>query len=217
MTEILRSEEGLSALWERWTMGRDIAARDALVAHYLPLVRSVSARFWNRVDRSGRGDLFGFGVIGLMDALDKFRPELGSRFESYCPFRIRGAIQDGLRQMAWFPRDAHKRAGRAMTSVAPVDFHAPRGESGLPLHETLRDVLEGAVGDGLVLESEHEEVTFAIDGLPERERLVVVQHYYRDRRLKDIGSDLGVTESRACQLHRRALSRLQQALAPAAA
>ncbi|MGH2746874.1 MAG: sigma-70 family RNA polymerase sigma factor [Actinomycetota bacterium] len=132
-------------------------------------------------------------------------------------FRIEGAIRDGLRQMAWLPRGAHNRAGRAMTSVVPVDFHAPRGEAGLPLHETLRDVLEGAVFDGVVLESEHREVASAIADLPDRERAIVVEHYYRGRRLKDIGRDLGVTESRICQLHRRALSRLQQALAPAAA
>lgn len=217
MTGILRSEEGLSALWERWTMERDIAARDALVAHYLPLVRRVAARFRDRVDPAGRGDLFGFGVIGLMDALDKFRPELGNRFESYGPFRVGGAIRDGLRQMAWLPRSAHARTGHAMTSVVPFDFHAPRGESGMALHETLRDVLGGEVSDGMVLQNEHEEVAAAIAALSDQERAVIVEHYYRDRRLRDIGVDLGVTESRICQVHRRALLRLQEALAPAAA
>src|SRR4051812_36622414 len=91
----------IDALWKKWSEvtqdERDGAIRDELIRHYLPLVEFHAARFASKVAQSHRQDLYGFGVLGLIDAVDKFKPELGYRFETYGSERIRGAIGDGLR------------------------------------------------------------------------------------------------------------------------
>ena len=65
-------------LWRRWRADRDVEVRNALLIHHAPLVKWVA----NRIDlRSGapvdRGDLFGWGMFGLIDAIESFEPELG--------------------------------------------------------------------------------------------------------------------------------------------
>src|SRR5450759_4947685 len=56
------------------------------------------------------GDLVSYGVFGLLDALDKFDPDRGIKFETYAIARIKGAIIDELRAMDWVPRSVRARA-----------------------------------------------------------------------------------------------------------
>jgi RNA polymerase sigma factor for flagellar operon FliA len=147
-----------------------------------------------------------------MDAIDKFKPELGYRFETYASRRIRGAMSDGLRALDWLPRGASERASRVIETIVPVDFKSARSPGGTRLEETLSDPAQGTVFDGLELESDHNEVAAAILELPEREQRIVRDHYYESRKLAEIGKDMGITESRVCQLHRRALRMLEAKL-----
>lgn len=98
-------------LWlEFWTLGgRD--AHDRLVLHYTGLVAYVASRLGaampNSVDYS---DLIQSGVIGLMDAVERFEPERGLKFETYAVARIRGEILDAARAEDWVPRSVRRRA-----------------------------------------------------------------------------------------------------------
>jgi RNA polymerase sigma factor for flagellar operon FliA len=114
--------------------------------------------------------------------------------------------------MSWLPRGAENRSSRVIETVVPVDFQAARTAVGVRLQDCLSDRTAGTPFDGLMLEADHDEVTAAIRELPDRERTVVFEHYYAQKQLKEIGRDMGVTESRVCQLHRRALRMLQGAL-----
>ena len=203
------TEAEVAQLWTDWRAHADGSARGALVSHYLPLVDLVARASGRHLPPAYRPDLHSFGVIGLMDAVDKFRPELGHRFETYGYQRIRGAIGDGLRTLAWLPRGASKRASRIIENVVPVDFQTARTPVGARLQDSLHDRAELPADHELELRADHEEVLEAIDLLPERERFVVEQYYYEERPLAEIGAALGVTESRVSQLHRRALRMLE--------
>lgn len=209
---MLLEESELAALWERWGESRDQSAREGLVRHYLPIVEFLSRQLRRHVAAYLEQDLYSFGVIGLLDALEKFRPELGNRFETYGVSRIRGAMRDGIRSLDALPRGARERASRVIERIVPVDFQTACSPRGVKLQDCLADPDPTSALDLLELQADHDEVAAAIEFLPERERQVIVEYYYRDRYLKDIGRDLGVTESRICQIHRQALKMLSQIL-----
>ena len=207
-----QSDVDVDQLWADFGADPSAQNREALIRNYLPLVEFLAGRLGRHVHASYRADLYSFGVEGLMDAIDKFRPEMGNRFETYGSVRIRGAMSDGIRKMSWLPRGAENRSSRVIETVVPVDFQAARTSVGVRLQDCLSDRTAGTPFDGLMLEADHDEVAAAIRELPDRERTVVFEHYYAQKQLKEIGRDMGVTESRVCQLHRRALRMLEGAL-----
>ena len=206
------SEAEIELLWAKWGSERAAETRDQLIGHYLPLVGFLARRLGRHVPESVRIELHSFGALGLLDAIEKFQPDLGFRFETYGSRRIRGAMSDGIRSMGWLPRGAERRASRVIESIVPVDFAAAWGESGAVLQEILSERSEPCVGDAIDLEDDYAEVIEAIKTLPERERGIIEDHYYRGMRLAETAERLGITESRVCQLHRRALQRIERRL-----
>ncbi|WP_428501273.1 FliA/WhiG family RNA polymerase sigma factor [Pseudonocardia sp.] len=102
--------DGVAQLWGCRGGGRDRAVRDLLVAHYAPLVRGVAARIAVGLPASvDVADLVQAGVFGLLDAITRFDPGRGIRFESYAAQRIRGAMLDELRAQDWVPRTVRTR------------------------------------------------------------------------------------------------------------
>jgi RNA polymerase sigma factor for flagellar operon FliA len=196
-------------LWTKWTKDHARDVRDQLICHYLPTVEFLAARLAPHVPQSYRPDLYGFGVIGLMDAIEKFKPELGNRFGTYASQRIRGAMSDGIRTLNWLPRGAEKRASRVIEKIVPVDFKAARTSFGGSLEDTVSERGEVTPLELLELEADYAEVAEAVGDLREQERKVIIDIYYHRRKLAEIAVELGVTESRVCQIHRRALKLLE--------
>jgi len=98
-------------LWVRWKEHDELEAKQKLIETYLPLVEYVSGRMAVGLPKNvAREDLQSFGVMGLIDAVDKFDYERGLQFETYASWRIRGAIIDGLRQGDWVPRSVREKA-----------------------------------------------------------------------------------------------------------
>jgi RNA polymerase sigma factor FliA len=206
------SDVDVDVLWTDYATDPSSANRERLIRQYLPLVEFLAGRLGRHVHASYRADLYSFGVEGLMDAIEKFRPAMGNRFETYGSVRIRGAMSDGIRKMSWLPRGAENRSSRVIETVVPVDFQAARTPVGAKLQDCLSDRTAATPFDDLLLQADHDEVVAAVQSLPDRERNVVVEHYYAQKQLKEIGRDMGVTESRVCQLHRRALRMLEGVL-----
>lgn len=99
----------LEELWDLFLERRDPQARSKLAEHYLYLVKIVLGRMIGSLPSYlDRGDLEQVGTIGLLQALDRFRPEKGSRFETYALSRIRGSILDYLRSLDPLSRQERK-------------------------------------------------------------------------------------------------------------
>ena len=245
-------EAGITALWNEFGQQREQRLRDRLVLHYAPLVKYVAGRVGTGLPAHvDVGDLVQSGIFGLVDAIEKFEPERGLKFETYAMQRIRGAILDDLRSQDWVPRSVRGRAreveralerlgGRLqrtptdtelatelgmalgelrdlyaqlqLTSVVALDELAAAGRGSTPLAETLQDVTADDPVAMLVDQDNRRQLAKAIGHLAERDRVVVTLYYFENLTLAEIGRVLGVTESRVCQLHTRAVLRLRAKL-----
>src|SRR5690242_6367613 len=85
--------------------------RDALINETLPLIKLIAHRVATRLPANVEiRDLINAGVLGLLDAIEKFEPERGVKFKTYAEVRIRGAILDSLRNLDWAPRSLRKKS-----------------------------------------------------------------------------------------------------------
>jgi RNA polymerase sigma factor for flagellar operon FliA len=97
-------------VWEQFFRTRDPALREKLILHYAPLVRQVAARLGIGIPGViDREDLIGYGMVGLIQAVDRYDPTRRVKFETFARQRVRGAIVDALRQLDIHPRGAARR------------------------------------------------------------------------------------------------------------
>ncbi|MFN4244638.1 MAG: FliA/WhiG family RNA polymerase sigma factor [Brevinematia bacterium] len=95
--------------WREYKKTKDIKIRNFFIEKYSPLVRYVVANMNITInDQSDYDDLIGWGIDGLIDAIERFDPERGVKFKTYAIIRIRGAIYDKLREMDWIPRSVRQ-------------------------------------------------------------------------------------------------------------
>jgi RNA polymerase sigma factor for flagellar operon FliA len=109
-------------IWIQFAATRDPALRDALINTYTPLVRFVVGRL--SIPPScllDADDLLSCGTIGLINAIDRYDPERGSRFESFASLRIRGAVIDHLRSLSWLPRTAVAHTRQLEYAIATLE------------------------------------------------------------------------------------------------
>ncbi|MBN2222644.1 MAG: FliA/WhiG family RNA polymerase sigma factor [Vallitaleaceae bacterium] len=114
-------EAARNKLWEMYSKTKDHQIKDQLIVEYAPLVKFVAGRLSMYLGSNVEfDDLSGYGVFGLIDAIDKFDYSKGIKFETYASLRIRGAIIDSIRKMDWIPRSIRKKQklmDLAMSSV----------------------------------------------------------------------------------------------------
>ncbi len=97
-------------LWSQYAQTRDPAVREEIILQNIPLVRHVLHRLAiPTLSDEIYHDLVGQGILGLIDAVDRFEPKRGWRFSTYATLRIRGHIIDALRAMDLLPRGARQR------------------------------------------------------------------------------------------------------------
>src|ERR1700756_5822904 len=85
--------------------------KDKLIMEYAPLIKFIAQKIAVRLPSNIElDDLISSGVIGLMDAIDKYDPTRDNKFKTYAEFRIRGAILDELRSQDWIPRSMREKA-----------------------------------------------------------------------------------------------------------
>lgn len=103
--------KGLVKKYKQKKRGIDGKLRDQLIMDYAPLIRFVAQRISARLPSNiETDDLISAGVIGLMDAIEKYDPGRDNKFKTYAEFRIRGAILDELRSQDWVPRSVRDKA-----------------------------------------------------------------------------------------------------------
>jgi RNA polymerase sigma factor for flagellar operon FliA len=92
---------------------KDAEEREQLLLEHLPQVKYIARRIHDRLPAQvPLDDLIHAGVVGLIDAVEKFDPRKNVQLRSYAKFRIRGAILDSLREMDWSPRHLRRQARR---------------------------------------------------------------------------------------------------------
>ncbi len=97
-------------LWQKYLQTRDQEARDALIQEYLPLVKQVAGRLsMGLPSQVEEEDLVASGVIGLLEALERYNPSYDAGFKTFAAWRIRGAMLDELRRLSWPPRSLYRR------------------------------------------------------------------------------------------------------------
>ena len=248
-----RSE--VERLWASYKEAGSREVRDQLILHYSPLVKYVAGRVAVGLPQNvEQSDLVSYGIFGLIDAIDKFDPERGFKFETYAIARIKGAILDELRSIDWVPRSVRAKARAIEKAYGKLEGELHRAPSDAELATELEmtdDQLQTALGQisfiglvaldemlsggdrgdsmtlgdtvasdpdkGPVAAFEVEEMRTiladAINRMPEREKVVLTLYYYESLTLAEIGSVLGVTESRVCQIHTKAVLQLRSRIA----
>lgn len=105
MDEILKEE-----LWKEYQKSKSPGIREQLIIEYSSLVNVVAGRMSMHLGHLVEyDDLVGYGIFGLIDAIDKFELTKGVKFETYASLRIRGAILDQIRKMDWIPRTLRQK------------------------------------------------------------------------------------------------------------
>lgn len=106
-------------LWDQYVKTRDPALREEIIVENIPLVRYILGRLTiPSLDDDAYNDLVGQGILGLIDAVDRFEPKRGLRFSTYATLRIRGCILDALRAMDILPRGARRRVKKIEKTVS---------------------------------------------------------------------------------------------------
>jgi len=118
----MRASVTIDKTWTEFVETRRSGLRDALIAEYTPLVRFIVGRLGipptSILDAE---DLVSHGMIGLINAIDRFDPGRGVRFEAFAISRIRGAVIDQLRSLSWLPRSAVTRARHIESTLASLE------------------------------------------------------------------------------------------------
>ena len=125
--------------WRRFKEEGDMEARDALIIHHMRVVKFIAGRMAIHVPSNVEmDDLVGWGIMGLMDAMEKFDHRQDIKFSTYASIRIRGAIIDQIRSLDWAPRSL-----RAMARKVGAAREKLRHEKGRePSTQDLAEVLE---------------------------------------------------------------------------
>src|SRR5215203_4702647 len=112
--------------------------RNRLVVHYSPLVKYVAGRLSAGLPNSiEQADLVSYGMFGLIDAIDKFEPGRGFKFETYAISRIKGAILDELRSIDWVPRSVRAKVRAIEKAFAKLEARHHRSPTDEELAEEL--------------------------------------------------------------------------------
>lgn len=225
--------------------------KNHLLQAHAPLVKRLAHQLKAKLPPSVEvDDLIQAGMIGLLDAVNRYEETHGAQFETYAAQRIRGAMLDELRSSDWLPRSIRQNMRKIEEAINGLQQQLGRPpkeaeiakELKLPLAEYQEMLSEGSGHQLLYFEDFHdkdehdhfldryhvdesgdplqsllasgfrEAVIQAIDSLPEREKILMGLYYEQEMNLKEIGAVMGVSESRVCQLHSQAISRLRTKL-----
>lgn len=173
------------------------------------------------------------GMVGLLEAIDRYTPARGVRFETFATYRIEGAILNGLPSYSELQRQLALRRDLARERAASLrDADGQRDRSAL---ERLADLaISLALGfaledSGLAYETEgpaeadnayarvelaqlRRQLAELTGQLPEAEHRVIFRHYFQQQPFDEIAGGMGLTKGRISQLHHAALKRLREKL-----
>ncbi len=208
---------------------------DDLITSHLGLVDALARKILRGLpDFVDVEDLVAFGRIGLIESSRRFDPARGVLFKTFAYYRIRGAIFDGIRKMAWFTAQpsAEVTFDAAAGEVLQEGAEREPGEMGSNLEGMIGEAREmvGNLVTARLLSLDASPIEVAEDKpsaldqvevseigqmlrscigkLEERERAVLEDYYFNHQTLEEAGARWGLSKSWTCRLHARALKKL---------
>jgi RNA polymerase sigma factor for flagellar operon FliA len=197
-------------LWSEYKKSPNSELKKEIVVTYSNLVHYVihNSKFIN-YDIFDEKDYFQFGIEGLSEAIDRFDPDYGTKFETYALQRIRGKIIDEIRKVQ------SKYRVQTNSNILATNLSLNKSVSddeSFMLYEVIPDdneepdeTLENLEAKELLIE--------ALQKLEERDRLIITLYYYEHLNYKEIAQILGITVSRVSQVHSKIIDKLRSKLA----
>jgi len=180
-------------------------------------------------------DLVSAGVAGFLSAIDKYDPKKNDSFVNFVNYHIRWGVLDELRRWDHLTRRQRQMVRKIETAYFDLEYRLGREPSDVEIAETIHipmdiynrhralshlvflsfeDQWQGDSGADILDLIFHKQVEIplirSLERLPERERRIVEQYYLKERPLKDVAEELGISISRASQLRKQAVSRLDR-------
>ncbi len=198
----LEADTRVEELWQEYVVTHDQGIRNQLLVYYSHLVKYVASRLASSLPQNvEHADLVSNGFFGLVDAVDRFDPSLGNKFETYAMQRIRGAILDELRSNDWVPRSVRQKHRTIEKALAKLEGDLGRTpteaelaeEAGMTinqLHHAFTQISNAglvALDEVVTSASSRSESVALIDTLPDRSDGPSGQ--YERREMKEILAD----------------------------
>lgn len=113
---------GKNHLWEEYSKNGSPELKERIILEYAPLVKIVAGRLHMYLGFNVEyDDLVGYGIFGLLDAIEKFDYGKGIKFETYASLRIRGSILDQIRKMDWIPRSLRQKQKKIDVAISKLE------------------------------------------------------------------------------------------------
>lgn len=114
-------------LWKKYQETKSGEVREQIILEYAPLVKIVAGKLSMYLGYNVEfDDLVGYGIFGLIDAIDKFDCTKDVKFETYASLRIRGAILDQIRKMDWIPRTLRQKQKKIEAAIQTIETETNR-------------------------------------------------------------------------------------------
>lgn len=242
---MVQKQIDIESLWSRYSRERSLELKNELVLYYIDRVKSIVLRMIPNYKGYGSyDDMLSCGILGLMDAIEKYDTTRQVKFEYYAAMRIKGEIIDNIRKQDWAPSSLRRKIKSITDAYSELEnkLHREPTDDEVANHlgmgeDELQKTLEKSQMFNVVYfeemtqedypwessvqdnnESMEERIESKemvkilgelIENLPEKERLVVTLYYYEEMTLKEIAQVMGVSESRASQIHSKAVLKLR--------
>lgn len=226
--------------WKDFYFSRNGQLREELITENLPLVSQVT-RVMHRGTFCGMEyeDMYSYGVIGLIDAVDKFDPHMGNKFSSYAYYRIRGSIIDELRNLDYLPRSIRHKANQIKATVNSgscvgiTEYDMARETcntlqdfnlvwnlvSEVPINTSFDGMFYNVVSStmddpSMIFERKdsNEKIAACIEKLKPKEKKVLLMHFYDEMTLHEISRLMNMSQAGVSQYKRKAVSKLSNML-----
>ena len=137
-------KDDIDKIWEAFLKDRSkMVLKEKLLMHYVPLVRIIAGRMMISLPASvSLDDLVSNGLIGLINAIDRFDAEKCVKFETFASIKIKGAILDGLRELDWVPRNIREKSNVLENAIRRAEGRLNRLPTDLEIADELKITLD---------------------------------------------------------------------------
>ncbi|QQY80711.1 RNA polymerase sigma-28 (SigD/FliA/WhiG) subunit [Keratinibaculum paraultunense] len=185
-------------LWQEYSKTKDREIKQKLIEEYIYLVKIIAGRMYNYYgSKVEYDDLIGFGVIGLIDSIERYDISKNIKFETYAQIRIKGTIIDNIRKLDWVPRSLRKKSKEIQSSMFKLENKLGRTPSNHELAEYLNISLkevEDILADTNVFNVVSLENILInkeeYNNIDNKERIKTPEVVYEEKELKKILADI---------------------------